>query len=127
MFRVTRWARGGAVAAMAIAATAAGAFAVGTPTRTAEAAQCFERYVPPPVDERGIQCPGDPAVWKSYTFASNNFGYYTETEDLGDGDTIVKLGYRHQDGRIAISVLACTEDDGCQELEWNGVDFPFGH
>ena len=125
MFGLTRWARGRAVAAIA-AATTAGAIAVGVPAMPAEAAQCYERYVGAPINEKGIQCPGDPAIWKSYTFASNGFGYYTETEDLGGGDSIVKLGYRHQDGRIAVSILECDED-GCDEQAWNGVPFPFGH
>ena len=125
MFGLTRWARGGAVAALA-AATAAGALAIGTEPTPAEAAQCFERYVGAPINEAGIQCPGDPAVWKSYTFASHGFGYYTETEELLGGDSIVKLGYRHRDGRIAVSILEC-DDFGCEEDSWNGVPFPFGH
>src|SRR5215212_2145811 len=125
MFGLTRWARGGAVAAIA-AATTAGAMTLGTPPTPAEAAQGFERYVGAPINEKGIQCPGDPAVWKSYTFASNGFGYYTETEDLGGGDSIVKLGYRHKDGRIAVSILECGRG-GCEEQDWNGVPFPFGH
>ena len=125
MFGLARWARGGAVAMIA-AATATGAIAVGTEPTPAEAAQCFERYVGAPINEKGIQCPGDPAVWKSYTFASHGFGYYTETEDLGGGESIVKLGYRHKDGRIAVSILEC-DRGGCDEESWNGVPFPFGH
>jgi hypothetical protein len=125
MFGLARWARGGAVAMIA-AATAAGAIAVGTEPTPAEAAQCFERYVGAPINEAGIQCPGDPAVWKSYTFASHGFGYYTETEDLLGGESIVRLGYKHRDGRVAISILE-RDRRGCDETDWNGVPFPFGH
>ena len=37
------------------------------------------------LNEAGIQCPGAPAIWKSYTFASSGIGYYTETQQLSDG------------------------------------------
>ena len=80
----------------------------------------------PPINEKGIQCPGDPAIWKSYTFASSGIGYYTETEDLGGGNSQVRLGYKHRDGRVAISFLDCGRG-GCEESYWNGVPFPFGH
>jgi hypothetical protein len=91
MFGLTRWARGGAVGLIALATTA-GAVTVGIPPTTAEAAQCYERYVAAPINERGIQCPGNPSVWKSYTFASSGFGYYTETEELIGGRSLVRLG-----------------------------------
>jgi hypothetical protein len=129
MFAVKRWARGGMVAligaATAIGATTVGSNATGA-TPAADAAQCYERYVSAPINEAGIQCPGNPAIWKSYTFASHGFGYYTETEQLGNGRSIVRLGYKHQDGRIAVSILECSPR-GCDEREWNGVPFPFGH
>ncbi len=108
------------------AATAVGAMGVGVAPTPAEAAQCYERYVGAPINEAGIQCPGDPVVWKSYTFASHGFGYYTETEDLLGGESIVRLGYKHRDGRVAISILEC-DRRGCDESDWNGVPFPFGH
>lgn len=125
MFGLERWARGGAVGLIAMATTS-GAVMLGTPTTTVEAAQCYERYVAAPINEKGIQCPGDPTVWKSYTFASNGFGYYTETEDLPGGRSIVRLGYRHRDGRVAVSILECSAA-GCDERDWNGIPFPFGH
>lgn len=108
-----------------VAASALTGAAVLLPT-TADAAQCYERYVAAPINERGIQCPGNPAIWKSYTFASHGFGYYTETEDLGNGRAEVRLGYKHRDGRIAVSFMECSAA-GCRETYWNGVPFPFGH
>ena len=111
------------LAALAAAASI-GTLAVLGPA-PAGAQECYERYVGPPINEAGIECPGNPRVWKSYTFASNGFGYYTETEDRIGYDE-VRLGYRHQDGQIAVSILRCDED-GCEEEEWNGVPFPFGH
>ena len=123
MFGWTRRARIGLVALTAVAATT-GFFAAQTPA--AEAAECFERFVGAPINEKGIQCPGDPAIWKSYTFASTGVGYYTETEQSGGGHSQVRLGYKHQDGRVAISFLECG-NAGCEESYWNGVSFPFGH
>jgi hypothetical protein len=41
------------------------------PPAPTEGAACYERYIPAPVDEKGIQCPGEPAIWKSYTYASS--------------------------------------------------------
>jgi hypothetical protein len=90
-----------------------------------EASACYERYIPAPVDEKGIQCPGEPAIWKSYTYASDGFGYYTETDNFGGVPFDVRMGYVHQDGRIAIMTFHCTPE--CENLSWNGVDFPFGH
>ena len=126
MFGLTRQARIGLVALAAVAATTTGLFVAHTQTPAAEAAECYERFVGAPINEKGIQCPGDPAVWKSYTFASSGFGYYTETEELGGGRSEVRLGYKHRDGRIAISILDCGSN-GCSESYWNGVPFPFGH
>jgi hypothetical protein len=114
------------VAALATATTG-GLFVGQVPTaQAALAPACYERYVATPINEKGIECPGRPTIWKSYTFASNGFGYYTETEDLGSGKTEVRLGYRHRDGRIAVSISAC-DRFGCVEQRWNGVPFPFGH
>ena len=126
MFASMRRARIGMVAAAALVATTAG-FGIGQMRApVAAAAECYERYVAEPVNEKGIQCPGDPAVWKSYTFASSGIGYYTETEEYGNGMSQVRLGYKHRDGRIAISFLDCGPG-GCVETYWNGVPFPFGH
>jgi hypothetical protein len=86
---------------------------------------CYERYIPEPVNEKGIQCPGEPAIWKSYTYASDGFGYYTETDNFGSTPFVVRLGYVHQDGRVAIMIMHCNPD--CEVDAWNGVDFPFGH
>jgi hypothetical protein len=121
-----RRARIGLVAATAVAAVSTGLLAGQVQARTVEAAECFERYVGAPINEKGIQCPGDPAVWKSYTFASSGIGYYTETEQKGNGRTDVRLGYKHRDGRVAISMLECG-NAGCEETYWNGIPFPFGH
>jgi hypothetical protein len=121
-----RRARIGLAAVAAVAAISTGPLAGQVQTPTAEAAECFERYVGAPIIENGIQCPGDPAVWKSYTFASSGIGYYTETEQKGNGRTDVRLGYKHQDGRTAISMLECG-NAGCEETYWNGIPFPFGH
>jgi hypothetical protein len=90
-----------------------------------EGVACYERYIPAPVDEKGIQCPGEPAIWKSYTYASNGFGYYTETDNFGGTPFNVRLGYVHQDGQVAIMTMHCNPD--CIVDTWNGVDFPFGH
>jgi hypothetical protein len=116
--------RTGLVAVTAVAAVSAGLLVTQAPA--AAAAECFERYVAAPINEPGIQCPGDPAVWKSYTFASSGIGYYTETEQKGNGHTDVRLGYKHGDGRVAISMIQCG-NVGCEENYWNGVPFPFGH
>ena len=127
MFELTRRMRIGLVAVTALAATTTGLFVAQADTPAAEAAQCYERFVGAPINEKGIQCPGDPTVWKSYTFASSGFGYYTETEELANGRSEVRLGYKHQDGRIAVSIMQCGGAGGCQESYWNGVPFPFGH
>ena len=126
MFGLIRRARVGlAVAAIATVATGT-FFTVQAPTAEAALAPaCHEAYVGAPINEKGIECPGNPTIWKSYTFASDGFGYYTETEDLGNHSE-VRLGYRHRDGRIAISILDCN-GSGCVEKYWNGVPFPFGH
>jgi hypothetical protein len=116
--------RTGLVAATAVAALSAGLLV--QPAPAAEAAECFERFVGAPINEKGIQCPGAPAIWKSYTFASSGIGYYTETEQKGNGGTDVRLGYKHSDGRVAISMIQCG-NVGCEESYWNGIPFPFGH
>lgn len=121
MFGMTGRARIG-LAALIAAATMAGY--VATQPTAAEAVQCYERYVGAPVNERGIECPGNPTIWKSYTFASDGIGYYTETEDLGNGRSEVRLGYAHRDGRIAISISDCRRGN-CTETYNNGVPFPF--
>jgi hypothetical protein len=95
------------------------------PPAPPEEVACYERYIPAPVDEKGIQCPGEPAIWKSYTYASNGFGYYTETDNFGGTPFNVRLGYVHQDGQVAIMTMHCNPD--CIVDTWNGVDFPFGH
>ena len=120
----SRRVRIGLVAATALAGVMTGLLVTQAPT--AEAAECFERFVGAPINEKGIQCPGEMAVWKSYTFASSGVGYYTETERKGSGHTDVRLGYNHGDGRVAISMLECG-NAGCEETYWNGIPFPFGH
>ena len=75
------------------------------PPAPPEGVVCYERYIPAPVDEKGIQCPGEPAIWKSYTYASNGFGYYTETDNFGGTPFNVRLGYVHQDGQVAIMTM----------------------
>jgi hypothetical protein len=124
MFGLTRRVRIGVAAGAALAATTAGLVVAQAQAPVAEATQCYERYVSAPIDEQGIQCPGDPAVWKSFTFASSGIGYYTETATQTNGRSQVRLGYRHGDGRVAVSLLDCGTN-GCQETYWNGVPFPF--
>jgi len=127
MFGLMRRARVG-LAVVAAATVATGSlFAVQVPAAEAATTNqaCYETYVGAPINEKGIECPGNPIVWKSYTFASNGFGYYTETENMGDHSE-VRMGYRHKDGRIALSIGECTRS-GCVEKYWNGVPFPFGH
>jgi hypothetical protein len=114
----------GVVAAAVVVATTTGLFAGQAEARTPSTVQCYERYVNAPIDEKGIQCPGNPAIWKSYTFASSGIGYYTESEDLGGGRSQLRIGYKHRDGRIAISYLDCVGST-CTETYWNGVPFPF--
>jgi hypothetical protein len=127
MFGLIRRTHVGLTVAAVAAATATGFFAWHAPaSEAATAPACYERYIGAPVNEKGIECPGNPSIWKSYTFASDGFGYYTETEDLGGGRTEVRLGYRHRDGRVAISINDC-DRSGCAETHWNGVPFPFGH
>ena len=95
-----------------------------TEAPAAGAVECYERFVGAPVNERGIQCPGEPAIWKSYTFASSDIGYYTETVTTGNGRAQVRLGYRDADGRVAVAIMDCTAG-GCTVSYWNGVPFPF--
>ena len=121
-----RRARVGLVAVTAVAAVATGLLTAQAQAPAAEAAECFERFVGAPINEKGIQCPGDPIVWKSYTFASSGIGYYTETEETGGSESEVRLGYKHRDGRVAVSFLNCG-GAGCEETYWNGIPFPFGH
>ncbi len=124
MFGLTRQVRIGLAAVAALAATTAGLAAAQAQAPVAEAAQCYERFVSAPINEQGIQCPGDPTIWKSFTFASSGIGYYTETAAQANGRSQVRLGYRHDDSRVAISFLDC-DANGCQETYWNGVPFPF--
>jgi hypothetical protein len=125
MFGLTRRARVGLIVAALVTATAGGLFVAQAPTAEAAVAPaCYERYIAAPINEKGIECPGNPSIWKSYTFASNGFGYYTETEAVDGGKTQVRLGYRHHDGQIAISIMDC-DRSGCVEQQWNGVPFPF--
>ena len=125
MFGLLRRARVGLTVAALATVTSGGFFVAQVPmAEAALAPACYERFVSAPINEKGIECPGNPSIWKSYTFASNGFGYYTETEDLGGGRTQVRLGYRHRDGQIAISIMDC-DRAGCVEQQWNGVPFPF--
>ena len=124
MFELTRRVRAGLVAGAALLTLTTGFVLAQTETPTAGAAECYERFVGAPVNETGIQCPGEPAIWKSYTFASSNIGYYTETVKTGNGRAQVRLGYRHADGRVAVALMDCTAN-GCTESYWNGVPFPF--
>lgn len=110
------------LAALVAAATLVGVMA--TAPQSVDAVQCYDSYVGAPINEGGIECPGNPAIWKSYTFASNGFGYYTETEQLGSGRSEVRMGYKHRDGRVALSRLDCNAS-GCEVGYWNGVPFPF--
>lgn len=124
MFELTRRVRVGLVAAAALTTMTTGLFLAQAETPAAGAAECYERFVGAPVNETGIQCPGEPAIWKSYTFASSDIGYYTETVTTGTGRALVRLSYRHQDGRVAVAIMDCTSG-GCTESYWNGVPFPF--
>ena len=124
MFELTRRVRVGLVAVAALTTMTTGLFVAQIEAPAAGAVECYERFVGAPVNERGIQCPGEPAIWKSYTFASNGFGYYTETEQLGRGRSEIRMGYKHRDGRVALSRLDCNAS-GCEVGYWNGVPFPF--
>ena len=110
------------LAAIAAAATLTGY--VATRPTAAGAVECYEQYVAAEINEYRIECPGNPAVWKSYTYASNGFGYFTETEMYPNGTKEVRMGYKHQDGQTAIAVYRCARDT-CRETYWNGVPFPF--
>ena len=119
MFGLTSKVRVG-LAALVAAATLVGVAA--TTPGTALAVKCHEEYVGSPVYEKGIYCPGDPATWKSYTFASNGFGYYVEFEDMGSYNRM-RVGYQHKNGRTAIAFFNC-RGDNCTRTYWNGVPFP---
>jgi hypothetical protein len=92
--------------------------------KSVDAVQCYEEYIRAPINESGITCPGNPSIWKSFTFASHGFGYYTETEQLGRGRSEVRLGYKHRDGRVAVAFMDC-DSNGCTQTYWNGVPFLF--
>ena len=124
MFGLARRVRIALVATAALATMMTGLLVAQAQTPAAEAVECFERFVGAPVNENGIQCPGEPAIWKSYTFASSNFGYYTETVATEHGRAEVRLGYRHRDGRVAVAIMDCAAST-CTESYWNGVPFPF--
>jgi hypothetical protein len=110
------------LAAIVATATLTG-YAATIPT-AAVAAECYEQYVGADINEYGIECPGNPAIWKSYTYASNGFGYFTETTVYANGDKEVRMNYQHQDGRLATSDFSCARGT-CRETSWNGVPFPF--
>jgi hypothetical protein len=124
MFELRRRVRISLIAAAALATMTTGLFVAQAGTPDVAAVQCYERFVGAPVNESGIQCPGEPAIWKSFTFASSDIGYYTETVSTGHGRSEVRLGYRHRDGRVAVAIMDCTAS-GCTESYWNGVPFPF--
>ena len=108
-----------------LAALVAAASLVGialTNPATAEAVKCHEEYVGSPVYEEGIYCPGNPAIWKSYTFASHGFGYYVEFEDMGSYNRM-RVGYQHKRGPAAIAFFDCRNGD-CTRTYWNGINFP---
>jgi hypothetical protein len=89
--------------------------------------QCFERAIPEPINEAGIQCIGDPdqpAIWKSYTYASDGFGYYVETDNFGQVPYVSRVAYIHRDGRVAISMMVCNQG-GCDVQFWNEAPFPY--
>ena len=90
---------------------------------TAEAVKCEAQYIGEPVYEEGIYCPGDPAIWKSYTYASHGFGYYVEFEDMGSYNRL-RVGYQHKNGRTAIAFYDCRNNNNCTRVYWNGVQFP---
>ena len=71
-------------------------------------------------DARTVQ----PAIWKSYTYASDGFGYYMEIDNFGGSPYLVRLGYVHRDGRVALSRMVC-DGAGCNVNAWNGVPFPY--
>ena len=112
------------MAAAAVIVAVAIAFVLQAQTPARAAAACSERFIGAPIAESGIECPGTPTVWKSHTFISLGTGYYTETERQAGGMSQVRMGYRHHDGRVAISVTNCGAN-GCEETHWNGVPFPF--
>ncbi len=88
---------------------------------------CFEKFQPNPINEYGIECdgaPGDTVVWKSYTYASDNLGYYMEIDNAGGTPYVVRTGYVHQDGRVAFSRKVCT-NAGCEVNYSNGVPLPY--
>jgi hypothetical protein len=109
--------------AAAVAAAALVGVTAMRPT-SVDAVQCYEEYISAPINESGITCPGNPTIWKSFTFASHGFGYYTETEQLGRGRSEVRIGYKHRDGRVAVAFMDC-DNSGCKQTYWNGVPFPF--
>jgi hypothetical protein len=37
---------------------------------------------------------------------------------------VVRLGYVHRDGRLAISIMTC-DASGCNVTAWNGIPFPY--
>ena len=104
-----------------VAAAALLGFTATTPG-TALAVKCYEQYVGAPVYEEGIHCPGDPATWKSYTFASHGFGYYVEFEDMGSYNRM-RVGYKHRNSRTAIALYNC-RGNTCTRRYGNGVPFP---
>jgi hypothetical protein len=114
----------GLAIAAAVGASSGGLFADRALAQVTGGQECFERYLPPPVDEKGIQCPGEPAIWKSYTYASDGFGYYMEIDNFGGSPYLVRLGYVHRDGRVALSRMVC-DGAGCNVNAWNGVPFPY--
>ncbi|MFN8637445.1 MAG: hypothetical protein U0893_26640 [Chloroflexota bacterium] len=119
------WVAGKARIGLAGAAAAVLMIGYGAMQPTTAAAQgCHERYQAAPIDEAGTECPGNPTVWKSHTYAESGVGYYTETEDLGKGQSRVRVSYQYGDGRLAVAVLTC-EDDRCTRDLSNGVPFPF--
>lgn len=92
----------------------------------AQAPACREVYIGSPINERGVSCPGNPIVWKSFTFDTAGFGYYTLTEQRPDGSYTIQIYYQHRDGPLAYRVYRCWDRLGatCRTVFWNGVPFP---
>lgn len=97
---------------------------VGAQPEAVAAQACRERHEAAPIDEDGTECPGNPTVWKSRGFLESGVGYFTETEDLGRGQTRVRVSYQHRDGPLAVATYICGSD-GCTRDSSNGVPLPF--
>jgi hypothetical protein len=111
---------------LAVALALTGIVAAPDFARANQSPTCHQQYIAEPVNETGLSCPGNPAVWQSFTMATEGFGWYTRTTSNYDGSATILMWYQHRSGPLAFRRYYCPIPSGpsCRVVEWNGVSFP---